>query len=35
MSADERRVMGESAKQFVYNNKNKNAQAKRIIEFLK
>ena len=34
MSDRERQAMGESAKQFVYKNKNKQAQAKRIIEFL-
>ena len=35
MSDRERQAMGESAKQFVYKNKNKQAQAKRIIEFLR
>lgn len=35
MSDSERRAIGEKAKCFVYENKNKTAQAKRIIEFLK
>ncbi len=35
MSDRERQAMGESAKQFVCKNKNKQAQAKRIIEFLR